>query len=325
MAKRPIEKIVFMGTPGFAVPSLKALIEEGYEIQLVVTQPNRPSGRGRKVSEPPVKELALKEGLEIIQPEHMMDKGLKGRLQVLNPDVIVVVAYGRILPEYLLSIPRFGCINVHSSLLPAYRGAAPINWAIINNEEKTGVTTMVMDAGLDTGPVLLTRETDIEEGETAGELTERLALIGGELLKETLLNFATIEPRVQDDKSVTYARILEKEDGHIDWHKDACVVAALVRGVTPWPGASTVFRGKRIKIHRGASFEGTLKVEGIDHEIDPSGVGPGTIVSIKGGRILVACSTGIYDIIELQMEGKKRMSAPDFLRGAHLKEGDMLV
>ena len=229
MAERPIEKIVFMGTPGFAVPALQTLIDEAYDIQLVVTQPNRPSGRGRHVSEPPVKELALAEGLEVIQPEHMLDKGLRGRLRVLNPDVIVVVAYGRVLPEHILSIPRFGCINVHSSLLPSYRGAAPINWAIINDEEKTGVTTMIMDAGLDTGPLLLSKEIRIEESETAGELTGRLALIGGELLKETLLNFNEIEPREQDEKLATYARILEKEDGHIDWYKDARSVGPMIR------------------------------------------------------------------------------------------------
>jgi methionyl-tRNA formyltransferase len=323
MAKRPIEKIVFMGTPGFAVPSLKALIDEAYDIQLVVTQPNRPSGRGRKVTEPPVKELALKAGLDVIQPEHMMDKGLKGRLQVLNPDLIVVVAYGRILPEYLLAIPRLGCVNVHSSLLPAYRGAAPINWAIMNNEVTTGVTTMMMDAGLDTGPILLTKETHIEASETAGELTDRLALIGGELLKETLLRFDEIEPRAQDGELATYARILEKEDGHIDWHSDARHIAAVVRGVTPWPGAFTISKGKKIKIHRGAVIDAKApEIEGIGAD---SGVGPGTIVSVSEGRILVACSTGIYDIIELQMENKKRMKAPDFLRGAHLHEGDMLV
>lgn len=325
MAERPIEKIVFMGTPGFAVPALQTLIDEAYDIQLVVTQPNRPSGRGRHVSEPPVKELALKQGLDIIQPEHMLDKGFRGRLQVLNPDAIVVVAYGRILPKHILSIPRFGCINVHASLLPAYRGAAPINWAIINNDEKTGVTTMIMDAGLDTGPILLSKETPIEKTETAGELTDRLAVLGGELLNETLRNINTIEPGVQDEKLATYARILEKEDGHIDWHKDAAQVAALVRGVTPWPGASTAFKGKKIKIIAGAPFEGPLEVEGIDHRIDPSGVGPGTILSVRDGRILVACSTGIYDIIELQMENRKRMSAPDFLRGVRIKDGDMLV
>ncbi len=325
MAKRPIEKVVFMGTPGFAVPSLQALIDEAYEIQLVVTQPNRPSGRGRHITEPPIKELALKQGLQVIQPEHILDKGFSGRLSVLNPDVIVVVAYGRILPDSILRIPRFGCINVHASVLPAYRGAAPINWAIINNEKSSGVTTMMMDAGLDTGPVLQTREIDIEEGETAGELTERLSHLGGELLKETLVKINTLEPKEQDDNLTSYARLLKKEDGHIDWHKDAGEVASLVRGVTPWPGAFTGFKGKKVKIHRGAPFEGALQVGGIDHKIDASGVGPGTVVSVRGSRILVACTTGIYDIIELQMENKKRMNAPDFLRGVRIKEGDMLV
>lgn len=325
MAKRPIEKIVFMGTPDFAVPVLKALIDEAYEVQLVVTQPNRPSGRGRVMTEPPVKELALKEGLQVIQPEHVLDKGLSGRLSVLNPDVIVVVAYGRILPENILHIPRFGCVNVHSSILPAYRGAAPINWAIINGEKKTGVTTMIMDSGLDTGPILLTGELDINEDETASGLTERLSRLGAELLIETLANLNNIEPREQDDSLVTYARLLEKKDGHIDWHRDSLEIAALVRGVTPWPGAFTCFKGKKVKIHRGAPFEGTLLVDGIDHKIDPSGVGPGTIVSVRAGKILVACSTGIYDIIELQMENKKRINAKDFLCGVRIKEGDMLV
>ena len=325
MAKRPIERIVFMGTPGFAVPSLKALIDDCYEIQLVVTQPNRPSGRGRVITEPPVKELALAEGLQVIQPEHVLDKGFRGRLQVLNPDVIVVVAYGRIIPENILQIPRFGCVNVHSSLLPAYRGAAPINWAIIKGEKKTGVTTMMMDSGLDTGPTLLTGEVDIEDDETAGELTARLSLLGGELIKETLANISTLEPKEQDDSLSTYARLLEKKDGRVDWHKDVQEVSSLIRGVTPWPGAFTGFKDKKIKIHRGAPFAGTLKFDGKDRLIDTSGVAPGTVVSLLEGRILVACSTGIYDIIELQMENKKRMSAKDFLRGVRIKEGDMLL
>ena len=325
MAERPIEKVVFMGTPGFAVPSLKALIDEAYEIQLVVTQPNRPSGRGRHFKEPPIKELALAKGLQVIQPAHILDKGFYGRLRVLSPDVIVVVAYGRILPDDILHLPRLGCINVHASVLPAYRGAAPINWAIINNEKSSGVTTMMMDAGLDTGPILQTREIDIVEDETAGELTERLSILGGELLKETLANFNDLEPQKQDETLTSYARLLKKEDGHIDWHKDAGEVSALVRGVSPWPGASTVFNGKKVKIHRGSPFHGTLQVDGIDHKIDASGAGPGTVVSVLGDRILVACTTGIYDIIELQMENKKRMKAPDFLRGVLLKEGDMLV
>ena len=261
----------------------------------------------------------------MIQPEHVLDKGLSGRLRVLNPDVIVVVAYGKILPDNILHIPRFGCVNVHSSILPAYRGAAPINWAIINGENKTGVTTMIMDPGLDTGPILKTGELDIDDGETAGELTDRLALLGGELLKETLASLDTIDPKEQDDSLATYARLLEKKDGHIDWHKDVGALAALVRGVTPWPGAFTGYNGKKVKVHKGAPFEGTLLVDGIDHKIDPFGVGPGTVISLRGGRILVACSSGIYDIIELQMENKKRMSAEDFLRGVRIKEGDMLL
>lgn len=325
MADRQIEKIVFMGTPNFAVPSLQALIDEGYEIQLVVTQPNRPSGRGRVMTEPPVKELALKKGIQVIQPEHIRDKGFSGRLNVLNPDVIVVVAYGRILPDNILEIPRYGCINVHSSLLPAYRGAAPINWAIINNENKTGVTTMMMDSGLDTGPILLSGTLDIGADETALELTERLSVLGGELLKETLADLNNIDPKEQDETLATYTRLLEKNDGHIDWHKDVREIAALVRGVTPWPGAFTSFNGKKVKIHRGVPFKGTFQVDGIDHEIRPPGLAPGTVVSLHEGRILVACSKGIYDIIELQMENKKRMSASDFLRGARIKEGDMLI
>jgi methionyl-tRNA formyltransferase len=184
---------------------------------------------------------------------------------------------------------------------------------------------MMMDPGLDTGPTLLTGEVDIGDDETAGELTGRLSLLGGELLKETLANINEIEPKEQDGSLATYARLLEKKDGHVDWHKDVQEIAALVRGVTPWPGAFTGFKDKKIKIHRGAPFEGALKFDGKDRLMDISGVAPGTVVSLVEGRILVACSTGIYDIIELQMENKKRMSARDFLCGVRIKEGDMLL
>ncbi|MEZ4600874.1 MAG: methionyl-tRNA formyltransferase [Syntrophotaleaceae bacterium] len=303
-------RTVFMGTPDFALPTLEGLVEAGVSVCAVYTQPDRPSGRGKKLTAPPVKELACRLGIPVHQPGRLRDPAVIEELRQISPDLIVVVAYGQILPKSVLEIPRFGCINVHASLLPRYRGAAPINKAVMDGEQVTGVTTMLMDVGLDTGDILVKRATEIGPDETAGELHDRLALLGREAMEETLQRLVagklTREP--QDDRLSSYAPMLKKEDGLVDWEQDARSLHNLVRGLNPWPGAFTYLQGEMLKIS-GTSVE------------NGSGGAPGTIQEAGPDGIRIACGQGVLRVRELQLPGKKRLSVADFLRGRPLPAG----
>ncbi|ADL07789.1 methionyl-tRNA formyltransferase [Thermosediminibacter oceani] len=309
-------KIVFMGTPEFALPSLNALVERGHNVTAVVTQPDRPKGRKRIPTPPPVKLMAQKHGIRVYQPEKVKDKTFVNQLKALNPDLIVVVAYGQILPASVLSIPAIGCINVHASLLPKYRGAAPIQWAIIKGESKTGVTTMWMDEGMDTGDIFLQKEIEINPEWTSVELSEVLARLGGELLVETLdkIKSKNLIRIPQNHAEATYAPMLRKEDGRIDWRSKTEDIYNLIRGVQPWPGAYTVRSGVEVKIW-GA------KIHSIDRKGDP-----GKILGIDKTRgILVGTGDGILMITELQEAGRRRMKATEFLVGHVLNEGELFA
>lgn len=306
-------RIVFMGTPAFAAVSLDALIKDGHDIVAAITQPDKPSGRGQISQSCPVKELAASHGIPVLQPAKVRDEGFIAALRALKPEFIAVVAYGKILPEAILSIPPKGCINLHASILPKYRGAAPINWAIINGEKETGACSMLMDEGMDTGPVYFCEKTPIDPNETAEDLAKRLSILGAGLLARTidLLMEDGLKPTPQEHEKATNAPILKKEDGRINWGNGAKKIADHVRGFYPWPGAFTTWKGL-LKIHKGNS------VEGLSHD-EP----PGTIIEAKD-TIRVACATGVYEITELQPENKKRMSAADFVKGYRIQKGDKL-
>ena len=305
-------RIIFMGTPDFACPTLRKLIELGENMVAVVTQPDRPKGRGQHLMAPPVKELALKHGIPILQPPKVRDTNFVEIIRELKPDVIVVVAFGQILPKSLLDIPAHGCINVHASLLPRYRGAAPLNWCIINGESETGVTTMLMDQGLDTGPMLLTRKTALDENEDIGSLHDRMAEMGANLLTETLncIEAGTVTPRPQDNDKSCYAAMLKKEDGIIDWQRDAKIIHNQVRGMSVWPGAYTCVYGQVLKIFRTRVGAGAGQ--------------PGTILKASKGELEVACLSGSLFIHELQLAGKKRLDTGSFLSGFPLSVGTLL-
>ncbi|MEW5946592.1 MAG: methionyl-tRNA formyltransferase [bacterium] len=307
-------RIVFMGTPEFARRSLEALIGAGFEVALVVTQPDRPAGRGRAPSAPPVGKYAREKGLAVIQPEKPA-LALED-LAAAEPDCIVVVAYGHILPGRVLEIPRLGCVNLHASLLPAYRGAAPIQWAIIRGETVTGVTTILMDEGMDTGPVLMRREAHISPEDTAGTLGDRLAAAGASLLADTAagLRDGVITPEPQDHSKATYCAPLRKEDGHIDWRRSAAEIANLARGCDPWPSAFTFHRGKMLKIWKAEPRGDTRE-----------GVPPGAVVEAGPGGVLVAAGAGTVLIREVQLEGRRRMTVEPFLRGYRLTAGERLT
>jgi methionyl-tRNA formyltransferase len=302
-------RVIFFGTPDFAVPSLRALLEAGEEVVAVVTQPDRVKGRGHKLSAPPVKEIALSEGIPVLQPEGIRSPEFFDELSGLRPDVIAVVAYGRIIPPAILKLPPLGCINVHGSLLPKYRGAAPIQRAIINGERRTGITTMLMDEGLDTGDILLQAETEIADGDDAQTLGARLSTVGAALLVRTIkdLRDNLIRPIAQEGEA-TYAPPLRKEEGRIDWSLPAMRIFDLVRGTCPWPGAYTSFNGERITIIRA----GTI----------PSDVGCSAGTIEKAGEELQVCTgKGILSITELKPEGKKTMTAGAFVNGRRLTKG----
>ncbi|HEX9874662.1 MAG TPA: methionyl-tRNA formyltransferase [Deferrimonas sp.] len=305
-------RTVFMGTPDFALETLEGLLDAGVDLCAVYTQPDRPKGRGNKLSAPPVKELAIARGIPVFQPVKLRDPLVVEELRALVPDLIVVVAYGQILPRSVLEIPRYGCINVHASLLPRYRGAAPINQAVIDGEEVAGVTTMVMDVGLDTGAMLIKRATPIGPEETAGELHDRLALLGREAMEETLerLCAGTLRAQAQDDALSTYAPMLKKEDGLIDWSRSAQAIHNQVRGLDPWPGAFTHLDGEVLKIARTRPEAG--------------GGAPGTVVSAAADGVRIACGEGILLVRELQLPGKRRLAARDFLQGKPLSPGTTL-
>ncbi|NWF92889.1 MAG: methionyl-tRNA formyltransferase [Syntrophaceae bacterium] len=298
-------RIVFFGTPSFAIPSLRGLIQGPDEIVGVVTQPDRQKGRGRRVIPSPVKEVALKYGLTILQPEKVREEAFQQRIESLRPDLIVVVAYGQILPRSLLEIPRYGAINVHASLLPKYRGAAPIVWAILKGERVTGVTTMMMDEGMDTGDILLQEEIPIDEKETGESLHERSAALGAQLLRRTLegLKAGTIHPIPQDHSKATYAPPIRKEDGRIDWSREAKEIDRQVRAFNPWPGAFTEWNGRLLKIYGGEVREGGPRGE------------RGVVLWVGSDFIEVETGKGSFLIREVQLEGKRRMSVREFLSG----------
>lgn len=305
-------RIVFMGTPEAAVPTLRRCLDDGHEVVAVWTQPDRPSGRGNKVAFSPVKRFALERGLVLCQPSRLKSDGTKSLFHSHDADVAVVVAYGRILPENFLTAPRRGCINVHFSLLPLYRGASPVNWAIVNGETETGVTTMFIEPTLDTGPILLQSKTKIGEFETAPELMARLAEIGAKLLGETLTQLDNITPREQDHNRATFAPLLKKDDGVIDWTKEASAIECAVRGFQSWPNAYTKFHSRGLTIWRA---------EPISHVADDSE--PGQIIEAHGDKLIVKCGRETaLRLIEVQPEAKRRMTARDFLNGTHLKIGD---
>lgn len=304
-------RIVFCGSPEFAVPSLEKLFRSTHEIVAVVTQPDRPAGRGLKPTPPPVKQAAISKSLPVFQPEKFNTPEFTSTLHSMAPDLIVVVAYGKIFKRRALEIPRIGCINLHASLLPKYRGIAPVNWAIINGEDKTGVTTILMDEGVDTGDIILCREVAIGEDETAGELLERLAEIGAELLVETcdLIASGRFERKKQDHSLATYAPRLSKSDGLIVWQRPARQVHNRIRGVTPWPGAVARFRGMDLKILRSKLCQQSGK--------------PGEVLDIDGEKgILVSCLEGSVWLGKVQAPGKKPISGADFSRGYRVKRGE---
>lgn len=310
-------KIVFMGTPDFAVPTLAALVEKGHDICAVFTQPDKPKGRGYKLTPPPVKEMAIKHGIKVFQPQSLKKgedaEAALQKISELNPDIIVVVAYGKLLPKAILDIPKLCCVNVHGSLLPKYRGSAPIQWSVLNGDKTTGVTTMLMAEGLDTGDMLMKSETEISENETASQLYERLSKIGAELLIKTvdLLEKGEIIPEKQDDLLSSYAPMLSKELCPIDFSKSAQEVHNQIRGLSEWPCATTILDGKKLKFYKSeiSEFEKL-------HEIC------GEILDEK--HFIVACKNGSIKILEVQAEGSKRMSAVDFLRGKPVKKGTIL-
>lgn len=305
-----------MGTPDFAVPTLDALVEAGHEILAVVAQPDRPKGRGKKLASPPTIERARELGLPTRQPRALRRGPFPEWFEAAGADVAVVVAYGRILPPRLLAAPRRGCINAHASLLPKYRGAAPIQWAVINGDAETGVTTLFMSEGLDEGDVLLVRRTAIGPDETSGELAARLARLGAELLVETLDRLDQIEPQPQDASQATLAPLLHKADGRIDWSSSAGRVHDRVRGVNPWPGAVTTFRGDTLKVWR------TRHAPALPDSAAPHAA-PGTVVAV-GPRPVVACGTGAVELVEVQLPGRRRQPAEAFANGARLEVGERL-
>ena len=309
-------RIVFMGTPDFAVPSLKALVEAGHEICGVFTQPDKPKNRGMKLQQPPVKEYAVSAGLTVFQPVKMRDGEALEILRALNSDLIAVAAYGKILPVDILELPRLGCINVHSSLLPKYRGAAPINWAILNGEDETGVTIMYMAEGMDTGDILTQAQTSIDLDENAAQLFDRLADMGAKLLVDTVaaLEAGKVHPIPQDEAQATRAPMLSKELSPLNWVRTARQLHDQVRGLYPWPAATAILDGIRCKVLR-------TEITG-----ETTGSAPGVVVLASKKGLRVACGDGrILDILELQPDGKKPMAAPAFLLGHPIPQGIALT
>lgn len=308
-------RIVFMGTPDFAVPVLESLCDAGHEVAAVVTQPDKPRGRGKEMQYTPVKKTALERNIKVYQPQKVKDEEFVQILKEINPDVIVVVAFGQILPPVILDMPKYGCINVHASLLPKYRGAAPIQWVIIDGEKETGITTMKMDKGLDTGDMLLKTVVPIDEKETGGSLHDKLAGMGGTLIVETLkgIEEGNIIPEKQDGTKSNYAKMLDKKLGKIDFSKPAAEIERLIRGLNPWPSAYTSLNGK------------TLKIWDADVRNEKTDMPYGMITEVTNDEISVSTGDGLLIIRELQLEGKKRMDTESFLRGYKVEKGEKLV
>ncbi len=319
-------RIVFMGTPSFAVPVLTELVNSEFSVVGVVCQPDRPSGRGKKIQVGPVKALALANNIPVVQPEKMKDPTLVEHIRSWDPDAIVVAAFGRILPKMILDLPPKGCLNVHGSLLPKYRGAAPIQWAVIHGEAETGITIMLMDEGMDTGPILQQKVVSIGPNETAGELAPRMAQTGGSLLVSCLREWmaGTITPNPQNESEASFAPILKKEDGLIHWDQPANGIANHVRGVSPWPGAFTFFQGERWGIWK-AQPEGKAQPEEKEsgNENPNSGVlpAPGRIITVTKYAIGVQTGRGHLHLLEIQPENKRRMPVSEFLTGHRIEPG----
>lgn len=310
-------RVVFLGSGAFAVPSLEALLDAGHDVAALVTQPDREKGRGRAMASPPTKPVAQRHGVPVLQPPRIKEPQAIEALRALRPEVQVVVAYGQILPRTVIDIPPLGTVNVHSSLLPRYRGAAPIHWAIVNGERETGITTMLIDEGLDTGPTLLARSTPIGPEETAPELEARLAPLGAELLLETLdgLTRGTLTPRPQDHSRATLAPLLEKEDARIDWTRPAREIAFRVRGLQPWPGTVATWAGGEIKVLRAREVEGGV-----------TDAPPGTVLAVDRDGIVVASGRGTrLRLMEVQPESRRPMPAAAFAAGARLQPGARLA
>ena len=307
-------KTVYMGTPDFAVNTLDAIVKAGHEVALVVTQPDKAKGRSGKLVYTPVKEKALEYNLPVAQPKKVREEDFMASLELMNPDVIVVVAFGQILPERILNIPKYGCINVHASLLPSYRGAAPIQWAVIDGLKETGVTTMYMEKGLDTGDIICQSKLTLDKDETGGSLFERLADEGAKLLLTTLeqLENGTATRTKQDDSKSSYAKMLTKEMGRLDFNKDAVILERLIRGLNPWPSAFTSINGKSLKIY---------KAEVLDEETIQDIGEPGSIINVDKKSFTVRCGNGGLRVVNLQLEGKKRMDTSAFLLGYEVKTG----
>jgi methionyl-tRNA formyltransferase len=313
--------LVFSGTPSFAVPTLERLVEAGHSVPLVVTQPDRPRGRGMEVAVSPVKDAALRLGIAVVQPGAIKNNAeFRDQLAAMGPDAIIVVGYGRIIPQWMIDLPRFGNLNLHASLLPKYRGAAPIQWAIASGESVTGVTTMRIDAGLDTGDILMQREISIDLKDTAETLGPKLASIGADLMVETLrgLENGQVRPTPQDHSQATLAPILKKEDGRMDFARSANNLFNRLRGFQPWPGAFTIFKGKTLQVHRAQPVQHAIQLT------------PGE-VAVEGTRLFVGCGEDkakdadtTLELIEVQPEGKRRMTAQEFINGYRLKSGDRL-
>ncbi len=307
--------LVFCGTPRFAVPTLEKLVAAGHSIPLVVTQPDRPRGRGMELAISPVKATALRLGLPVLQPDQIKNnEGFKSQLTALRPDAIIVVGYGRIIPQWMIDLPRFGNLNLHASLLPKYRGAAPIQWAIARGESVTGATTMRIDAGLDTGDILQQRELPIEPEDTAETLAPKLAAMGAGLMVETVqgLQNGRVRPVPQDHSQATLAPILRKEDGRIDFHRTATEIFNRLRGFQPWPGAYTLFNGRNLQLRWARPLESRANLA------------PGEL-AVEGTRLVAGCGQGTaLDLIEIQIEGKRRMSALDFINGYRPQPGERL-
>ncbi len=307
-------KIVFMGTPEIAVPCLENLIEENHEIIGVVTRTDKPKGRGKKLAMPPVKEIAVKNDINVYQPKRARDEDFINEIRVLSPDLIIVVAYGQILPKEILEIPKYGCVNVHVSLLPKYRGSAPINWVIINGEEKTGVSTMYMDEGLDTGDIILQKEINLNDEITAGELHDKIMYMGADLLKDTvnMIESGNAPRTKQVDSESSYAPIMDKSLGKIDFSKSAKEIHNLVRGVNPWPSAHTNYDGETMKV-----WKTKITVEDSTKE-------PGTIVEVNKDGINVCTKDKVILLEEIQMPNKKRVLVGEYIKGNTIKTGVVL-
>ena len=308
-------KIIFMGTPKFSVPSLKAMIDHGHNIQAVITQPDRPKGRGRKMVPSPIKQVAVQNRLEVLQPEKASDEQFCDQIRGKAPDILVVVAFGQLLKKNLLTIPRWGVLNIHASILPKYRGAAPIHWAILNNEPSTGLTAMRMDEGLDTGPILLKEVVPIGTDETAGELHDRLAILSGDFLLKTLEGLAKnqLTENPQDHAIASFAPKINRSMSLIDWNQPAQAVSALIRALDPWPGAFTTIKGKEIKLFSSR----VISEERLNTK-------PGMVLGHAKSALEVETSNGVVQIRELQVPGRKRLTANEFLRGFSLDKGTIL-